>query len=52
MDKQEYEANVKTLRKWARDYYYLDEPTATDDEMENEIENFDSPTHFVGWKDE
>ena len=64
MDKQEYEDSVQILRRWARAYYHLDNPVATDDEydvlyhkvmkheMANEIENLDSPTHFVGWKDD
>ena len=64
MTTNEYESNVQTLRKWARAYYHLDEPIATDDEydrlyhevmrheMKNDIENLESPTQFVGWQDD
>ena len=59
----DYEKNVEILRKWAKAYYFFDEPIATDEEydllyhkvmrheMRNDIVNEKSPTQFVGWKD-
>ncbi len=63
LDISEYEESVDTLRKWAKGYYHDDDPIATDEEydvlyhrvmryeLNNNIANLDSPTHFVGWPD-
>ena len=64
MTKDTYGRAVSTLRKWAKAYYHDDDPVATDEEydklyhdvmkfeMRHDIVNEQSPTQFVGWKEE
>ena len=64
MSRRDYIQAVDTLRKWAKTYYYDDDPIATDDEydrlyhyvmrheLNHDIVNEKSPTQFVGWKEE
>ena len=63
MSREDYHKKVNTLRRWARAYYLLDDPIATDDEYDslyhivmnyerdNDIINNLSPTQFVGWSE-
>ena len=61
MNDKGYKKSVKILRRWAKAYYYDDNPIATDEEydvlyhkvmryeLNNDIVNLKSPTQFVGW---
>lgn len=61
MNEKQYKKYVKQLRRWAKAYYYDDNPIVTDEEydvlyhkvmlyeMRHGIDNPKSPTQFVGW---
>ncbi|WP_104722527.1 NAD-dependent DNA ligase LigA [Helicobacter mesocricetorum] len=49
MDYQEYLESIKTLNLWARHYYVLDDPIATDEEYDklyHQIKDFESSSNF------